>query len=79
MDSADWLPDRERLSAVMAVILLAYAVARFVQAPGGVIGLEIAGIYLPLQFGIGTMVSVLAAGLTASGTDWLLRDNPRLN
>jgi hypothetical protein len=78
VDSTDWLPDRDRFSVVMAVILLAYAVARFVQAPGGVLGLEIAGIYLPLQIGIGTMVAVLVAGLTASGTDWLLRDNPRL-
>lgn len=62
----------------MAVILLAYAVARFVQSPGGLLGLEIAGIYLPLQFGIGTVVSILVAGLTASGTDWLLGEHPGL-
>lgn len=72
------LPDRERLSTLMAVILLAYAIARFVQVPGTTLALELAGIYLPLRFDIGTMITVLVAALTATGTDWLLRDHPKL-
>lgn len=72
------LPDRERLSTLMAVILLAYAIARFVKVPGTTLALELAGVYLPLQFDIGTMITALVAGLTATGTDWLLRDHPNL-
>ena len=78
VDSARILPDRERLSAVMAVILLAYTAAHFVQLPGRTLALGFAGVYLPLQFSINTLVAVLVAGLTATGTDWLLREHPGL-
>ncbi|MEX1246947.1 MAG: hypothetical protein WEA61_00570 [Anaerolineales bacterium] len=73
MDSARHLPDGERLSAVMAVILLAYAVSRFVQLPGQTLGLELGGIYLPIEISINTMIAIVVAGLTATGTDWLLQ------
>lgn len=73
MSTPGLLPDRERLSAVMALILLAYATARFVQLPGRVLALDLAGIYLPLQINTNTIVAVLVAGLTAAGIDWLLR------
>lgn len=57
----------------MAVILLAYAVARFVQLPGRTLAIELAGVYLPLQLNINTAIAVIVAGLTATGTDWLLQ------
>lgn len=74
MQSERNLPDRERLSAVMAVILLAYAVSRFVQLPGRTLALELAGVYLPLQLNINAAIAVIVAGLTATGTDWLLQN-----
>ncbi|MCW5876671.1 MAG: hypothetical protein KIS85_07280 [Anaerolineales bacterium] len=67
------LPDSERLIAVMAVILLAYAAARFIQAPGQLLAIELAGIYLPLQVSTNTAVALLVAGLTAAGADWMLQ------
>jgi hypothetical protein len=72
------LPNRERLSAVMAVILLSYVAVRFVQVPAATLDLRLMGVFLPLQFSINTMLAVLAAGLTAAGADWLLRDHPAL-
>jgi hypothetical protein len=78
VDSPRFLPNRERLSAVMAMILLVYTAARFVQLPEQTLGIELAGIYLPLQVNINTLVAILVAALTASGTDWLLRDDPAL-
>lgn len=69
------LPDGERLSIVMAVILLAYAVSRFVQTPGRTLALELAGVYLPLQLNINAAIAVIVAGLTAAGTDWLLLES----
>jgi hypothetical protein len=71
------LPDRERLSAVMVVILLAYVASRFVAGPGETLALELAGIYLPLNLNINTAIALLVAGLTATGTDWLLLSDPR--
>lgn len=62
----------------MAVILLAYTAARFVQLPEQTLGIELTGIYLPIQVNINTLVAILVAALTASGTDWLLRDDPAL-
>lgn len=76
MQSAHILPDRERLSSVMAVILLAYAAARFVQLPVRTLNFEFAGIFLPLELNVNTIASILVAGLTASGADWLLREHP---
>jgi hypothetical protein len=73
-----FLPDRERLSAVMAVILLAYVAVRFVQVPPLVLDWQLLGVHLPLQLGINTLLAVLLAGLTATGADWLLRDHPAL-
>ncbi|MCL5428772.1 MAG: hypothetical protein M1347_03085 [Chloroflexi bacterium] len=73
MDISRHLPDRERLSAVMALILLAYAAARFVRLPGQTLAIELAGIYLPLLINVDTVVALLVSGLTAAGADWLLR------
>lgn len=78
MESGNVLPNRERLSAVMAVILLAYVIVRFVQVPATQLNLEILGVLLPLQIGVKTMLAILVAGLTATGADWLLRDHPAL-
>jgi hypothetical protein len=62
----------------MAVILLAYATARFVRLPVRSFALELPGVYLPLQFNINTVVSALVAGLAATGTEWLLSGHPHL-
>jgi hypothetical protein len=78
MQSSSVLPNRERLSAVMAVILLAYVIVRFVQVPAAQLNIALLGVFLPFQFGINTMLAILVAGLTATGADWLLRDHPAL-
>jgi len=71
------LPDSERFSVLIAVILLAYASARFVNLPLRTFSLEIAGFFLPLQFNINTVLSILVAAITASGMDWILRGHPK--
>lgn len=78
MDISRHLPDRERLSAVMALILLAYAVARFVQLPGSTLAIQLGGIYLPLLINTNTIVALLVSALTAAGADWLLRGEPEM-
>ena len=65
-------PDFERLSVLMAIILLAYTTARFINIPTQSFTIDFAGVFLPLQINFSTLVSVLVAGLAAAGADWLL-------
>jgi hypothetical protein len=70
------LPDANRLSVLAAVILLAYALTRFVNIPAREISLQLPGIYIVYSLNFKTIVSVLVAALAAAGTQWLLRDHP---
>ena len=72
------LPDADRLSALTAMLILAYALTRFVEFPERVFSLQLPGLYLSFEFSVRTVTGLLAAGLTASGADWLLRDHPAL-
>lgn len=72
------LPDADRLSVLAATLLLAYALTHFVDLPGRELDLQLPGFYLAVQLNMQTLVAFLAAGLTASGTDWLLRDHPAI-
>jgi hypothetical protein len=72
------LPDLNRLSVLAAAILLAYALARFIDIPPRSIEIEFLGVYLPFELNTYTLVAFLVAGLTATGADWLLRDHPQL-
>jgi hypothetical protein len=66
------------LSILSATILLAYALARFVDLPAHELGVQLPGFYLNIQLNIRTGVTLLVACLTAAGADWLLRDHPAL-
>ncbi len=72
------LPDPDRLSLVSATILLAYALARFIQLPGASLNAQLPGFYLSIEVNVQTIVALIVAGLTAAGADWLLRDHPAL-
>lgn len=72
------LPDADRLSVLSATILLAYASTRFVDLPTRELDVQLPGIYLAVELNFRTVVTLLVAGLTASGADWLLRDHPAL-
>lgn len=70
------LPDANRMSVLAAVILLAYALARFVNLPTRDFSLQLPGLYLEIEVGIQATVSLLVAALTAAGSDWLMRLHP---
>jgi hypothetical protein len=73
-----YLPDFERLSVLAATLFLAYALAQFIDIPGWELELQLPGLLLEIHLNIRTITAFLAAGLAASGTDWLLRDHPAL-
>jgi len=72
------LPDAEKLSILAALILLAYALARFINVPVNDIEIQLPGMFINFQLNVRTIVAFLVAGITAAGADWLLKSHPRI-
>lgn len=73
-----YLPDPSRVGVLAAAVLLTYALTRLVNAPAFTVAIQLPGFYFSYPFTLGTAMTVMAAGLTASGMDWLLRAHPSL-
>ncbi len=71
------LPDSNRVSVLLAAILLAYALAHLIEVPQVPLTFNILGIIIPIPFDINIATTLMASGLTAAGMDWLLRGHPR--
>jgi hypothetical protein len=69
-------PEPNRLSVLMAAILLAYALARFINLPPLVLPITLFGIDLPFQVNFQTLVALVVAIMAASGSMWLISDHP---
>jgi hypothetical protein len=70
------LPNFDRLSALIATILLIYSMSRLIELPARELALQLPGIYLSTRVNLSTLVGFLAAMLTAVGTAWLISDHP---
>ncbi len=78
MQAHRYLPEAGRVSVLMAAILLAFAVTRLVNVPNLQLAIPLAGIVLSFSVNLDTAIVILAAGITATGVDWLLRTHPSL-
>ena len=78
MENDNLFPPANRLSVLLAAILLAYALSQFVNIESHIIPIQFLGVLLPVQIEFNTLVSIAVAGMTATGTDWLLRAHQRL-
>ena len=78
MNESRYLPDANRVGVLTATVLLAYALSRLVQTPQFTIALQLPGFYFSYPISLSTVMVFLAAGLTATGMDWLLRSHPSL-
>lgn len=76
MDRSRNLPDADRLSILSALILLAYALARFIDLPSRTVELQLPGLYLAWELNVRTAAGLLVAAMTAAGVEWLLRQHP---
>jgi hypothetical protein len=72
------MPSPDRLSVLAATILLAYASIRLVDLPPSVFNYQLPGFFLSVEISAATLITLLAAGLMATGADLLLRDHPLL-
>lgn len=70
-------PDRERLSALTALVVLAYGLIRIVVLPSISLEFSLFGLVVRLNFDTQFVMLTLAAALAASGADWLIRSHPR--
>ena len=73
-----YLPDANRVGVLAAAVLLTYALTRLVNAPALTLSIQLPGFYFSYPVTLGTAMTLMAAGLTASGMDWLLRGHPSL-
>lgn len=71
------LPDSNRLSVLLAVILLAFALAQVVETQHYALTFDIWGIRISIPLNLTIASALLTTGLTAAGMDWLLRGHPR--
>ena len=72
------LPNMEKLGLLTATILLTYAIGQFLTFPRQEVTLQLPGLYLVFQFNTPTIITLIVAGMTASGAVWLFRDHPGL-
>ncbi len=76
MERPTRLPDLDRLSVLIAMIMLAFASAVFVDLPSYAYGIQLPGFYLGVNVSTNTVIALLVAGLTGSGSAWLLNTHP---
>jgi hypothetical protein len=76
--SARHFPNRDRLSVLTAVILLAFALARFLDLPTRSFGTTLFGSPLGIELNGPVLMLVLVAALISAGSDTLIRSHPAL-
>ena len=69
------LPSADRLSMLIASILLTFALTRLIQSPQFTLTITLPGFYFAYPLTLGTAMTILAGALTATGMDWLTRSH----
>ena len=71
--------NRERLSVLVALVLLSLGLRPLIESPAtGSVGTSFLGTPLRLEFSAATIVALLAAGLGCAGVDMLMCAHPRV-
>lgn len=70
--------NRERLSVLIALILISLGLLPLIESPTSGIGASFFGTPLKLEFSATTVVALLAAALACAGIDTLLRAHPKV-
>ena len=78
MNEQRYLPDSDRIGTLTSTVLLAFALNHLIRSPEFNLEIQLPGFFFSLPLNISTAMSLLTAGLTATGMDWLLRGHPSL-
>jgi len=76
MNRGRHFPSRDRLSVLTAVILLAYAFARFLDLPRRLVSVTLFGSGVSFELSGSTLLLLLVAALISTGSDTLIRSHP---
>jgi hypothetical protein len=79
MDTQKSLPDINKLSILIAMIMLTYAVTPFVNFTERSWEFNLFGTVFPIALDFSFMVSLIVAAMAATGMDWLMRSHPRFS
>jgi len=71
-EQRSYLPSADHIGILISSVLLTFALTRLIQSPRLTLILELPGFYFALPITIGTIMTLLAAGVTAAGMDWLI-------
>jgi len=72
------IPDLQKLSIVIAMILLAYSTTAFISIPTRTLTIQMPGFLLEFNLNFITIVAVVSAALAAAGADWILAAHPHV-
>jgi hypothetical protein len=73
MQTRSPLPEPNRIGVLTAAVLLAFALTRLLPASEITLRLTLGNFFLTYPLNLTTVMTLLAAGVTATGMDWLLR------
>lgn len=76
MSRQRYLPESDRVSVLVAVILLVYALTRLIALPEYRLVTVLGSRELVFSLDFDVLAAFIIAGLAATGTDWLLRSHP---
>ncbi len=79
MNAQRYLPDSDRVGVLTSTILLAFALTHLIRVPEFNLEIQLPGFLFLIPLNLSTAMSLLTAGLTATGMDWLLHSHPSLN
>lgn len=72
------MPDINHIGILTATVLLAFALTRLMPASQALLRWTVGDFFLTLPVNLTTIMTLFAAGITATGMDWVLRGHPGL-
>lgn len=78
MQRSDDFPKTDRISVITASIMVSYALLPFAQVSPRQIAFTVLGIFISINISFYTLISLITAALAAAGTDWMLREHPKI-
>jgi hypothetical protein len=79
MDDNKNFPAIERLSLIIAPLLLVYSFFPFIDINRTIIRFSISGLVFPFEINFSFLIFIIIAAMAACGIDWLIQDHPKYN
>lgn len=67
-------PKINRLSVITASIIMSYSLLPFVKVPARLVSFSFMGIIIAFNLNFSSLISLITAGIAASGMDWMLHE-----